>query len=419
MPGIATGLHQPDGQSRKSIATLTQVAWCCGGNCAATSMYRSGIRATAKNPVQNPYDVIGVPRDADESEIKLAFRRLAAQHHPDKNQNDPTAQQRFANLNAAYQILSDPQKRAAYDRFGEAAFRPGGFGANSPGSSGFDVGSINLGDFVNFDNIIGDLLGKVGVRFTKSGDVRQQIVLSFEDAARGCERNIEYAAQELCPRCNGIGGEPGAQTAQCGSCEGRGRIRATPLPIERSCPHCRGSGKRSTRDCTTCRGSGLLSVKRTRSIHIPPGTESGSTRQLRGEGSRPSTDRPAGDLLVEVTVQPHEFFRRRDDDLLCRMKISFTQAALGAEIEVSTLDGTARLRVPAGTQPGTLLKMRGKGLPHRVRGGRGDQLVEMEVEVPRQLSPHARALVEALSQELGHSVATEASTIFDRVKSWF
>lgn len=370
-------------------------------------------------PVQNPYDLLGVPRHASESDIKLAFRRLAAQHHPDKNQGDPTSQQRFADLNAAYQILSDPQKRAAYDRFGDAAFRPGGFGAAGTGIPGFDLGQMNLGDFVNFDNIFGDVLGAMGVRFGKSGDVKQKLELSFEDAARGCERSIEYSVQELCPRCSGVGGEPGAQTSLCGTCEGRGRIRAAPLPIERSCPQCHGSGKRSTRDCTTCRGSGLLGVKRTRTISIPAGIESGATRQLRGEGSRPSADRPAGDLLVEITVRPHEFFRRSDDDILCRMSIGFTQAALGTELEVPTLDGTARLRVPPGTQPGTHLRMRGKGVPHRLRTGRGDQLVEVDVEVPRHLSPHARTLVEALSDELGQSVAANSESLFARLKKWF
>ena len=384
-----------------------------------STVARPGFRASSARLVQNPYDVLGVPRDADESEIKQAFRRLAAQHHPDKNPSDPSAQQRFSDLNAAFQVLSDPQKRAAFDRFGEAAFRPGGGFGGGTNPAGFDFGGINLGDFVNFDNVFGDVLGKMGVRFAKTGDVRQRLSLSFLDAARGCERTIEYNVQELCPRCSGVGGEPGAQTSVCGACEGRGRIRAVPLPIERSCPQCHGTGRRSTRDCTTCRGAGLLGVKRKREIQIPAGIESGSTRQLRGDGSRPSADRPAGDLIVEITVEPHEFFRRSDDDILCKTAITFTQAALGTEIEIPTLDGSAKLRVPAGTQPGTLLKMRGKGLPHRLRAGRGDQLVEMDVEVPRQLSPRARALVEALSVEIGQNATSEPDSLFARLKRWF
>lgn len=368
--------------------------------------------------MQNPYELLGVARDADETEIRSAFRRLAAQHHPDRNPGDPSAQQRFADLNAAYQILGDPQKRAAYDRYGAAAFRPGGFGAGGP-NLGFDFANLNLGDFVRLDNVFGDLLGAMGVKLSKSGDVRQKVTLSFEEAARGCERKLEYTVQELCPRCSGAGGEPGAHTSVCGSCEGRGRVRAAPLPIERICPHCHGSGRRSTRDCTTCRGAGLLGVKRTRVLEIPAGVESGSTRELRGAGNRPSPDRPAGDLIVEISVEPHEFFRRNEDDIHCTMNIGFTQAALGTELEVRTLDGSARLRVPAGTQPGTMLRMRGKGLPRRVRGGRGDQLVEMVVDVPKELNPRARALVEALSQELGQTTGTDGATLFERVKKWF
>lgn len=368
--------------------------------------------------MQNPYDLLGVARDADETEIRSAFRRLAAQHHPDRNPGDPTAQQRFADLNAAYQILGDPQKRAAFDRFGAAAFRPGGFGASGPNVA-FDFANLNLGDFVRLDNVFGDLLGAMGVKLSKSGDVRQKVTLTFEEAARGCERTLEYTVQELCPRCSGSGGEPGAHTTLCGTCEGRGRVRAVPLPIERTCPKCHGSGRRSTRDCTTCRGAGLLGIKRSRTVQIPPGIESGATRELRGAGNRPSPDRPAGDLVVEIAVETHDFFRREDDDILCTMHIGFTQAALGTELEVRTLDGPAKLRVPPGTQPGTLLRMRGKGLPHRVRSGRGDQLVEMVVDVPRELNARARALVEALSQELGQPTATEGSTLFERVKRWF
>jgi len=381
-------------------------------------MARAGFRATPATLVQNPYDVLGLTRGADEAQIKVAFRRLAAQHHPDKNPDDPTAQQRFADLNAAYQILSDPQKRAAFDRFGESAFRPGGFGAGGS-QPGFDFGQVNLGDFVNFDGIFGDVLGRMGVRLQKSGDVRQKLTISFLEAARGCERAVEYNVQELCPRCSGVGGEPDAQTSVCGACAGRGRIRAAPLPLDRSCPQCHGSGRRSTRDCTTCRGAGLLGVKRQRTINIPAGIESGATRQVQGDGSRPSVDRPAGDLIVEITVEPHPFFRRSEDNILCKASINFTQAALGADIEIPTLEGVARLRVPPGTQPGTQLKMRGKGLPHRIRTGRGDQLVEMQIEVPSQLSPRAKTLVEALSLELGQPGSTDPASIFDRLKRWF
>jgi molecular chaperone DnaJ len=366
--------------------------------------------------VPNPYEALGVPRHADDAQIKAAFRRLAAECHPDRNPNDATAHQRFADLNAAYQILSDPQKRAAFDRFGESAFRPGGF-ANQPNP-------VNFGDFVNLDGLFGDVLGAFGVRFGKSGDIRVKLTLSFMEAARGCDRTIDYTLQDLCPRCTGHGGEPDSKMSTCGSCEGRGRVKAVaagiiPIPVERPCPRCHGSGKRAIRDCTTCRGEGLLEVKRSRVIHLPAGIESGSTRELRSEGSRVSPERPRGNLLLEITVEPHEFFRREDDDILCRMPISFAQAALGTELTVPTIEGQARLKIPSGTQPGAILRMRGKGVPHRVRTGHGDQLVEIQVEVPKTLSPRARELIISLSTELGQPSSGASDTLIGRLKRWF
>jgi molecular chaperone DnaJ len=365
--------------------------------------------------MQSPYDVLGVPRHADETQIRAAFRRLAAECHPDRNPTDETAHQRFSDLNAAYQILSDPQKRAAYDRFGEAAFRPGGFGNAAAG--------VNLGDFVNLDNLFGDLLGAFGVRFPKSGDIHTKVSVSFLEAARGCERTVDYTVQDLCPRCQGNGGEPGAQRSKCGTCAGRGRVKAMaggmlPLPIERPCPQCHGTGQRAVRDCTTCRGQGLLTVKRSRTIEIPAGIESGSTRELRGDGNRLGPERPAGNLLVEIHVEPHEFFRRSDDDVLCQMTVSFAQAALGTELTVPTISGQARLKIPAGTQPGSLLRMRGKGLPRRMRASNGDQLVEIQIEVPKSLTPRARELITSLSAELGQSSGGSADTLFGRLKRW-
>jgi molecular chaperone DnaJ len=357
-----------------------------------------------------------VPRHADETQIRAAFRRLAAECHPDRNPNDESAHQRFSDINAAYQILSDPQKRAAYDRFGDAAFRPGGFGGNPV--------EVNLGDFVNLDNIFGDVLGAFGVRLNKTGDIRLKQTLTFMEAARGCDKTIEYTVSALCPRCAGSGGEPGSSLTTCGTCEGRGRVRSMaggvlPLPMERPCSHCRGTGRRATRDCTTCRGAGLLTVKRAQTIHFPAGIEHGAIRELRGEGNRPSAERPSGNLLIEVQVEPHEFFKREEDDVLCRMSVTFAQASLGAEVTVSTLDGQARLKIPAGTQPGARLRMRGKGFPHRMRTGRGDQLVEIHVEVPTRLSPRARELLAALSAELGNVPTPAEQSLFGRLKKWF
>lgn len=364
----------------------------------------------------SPYEVLNVPRHADEAQIRSAFRKLAAECHPDRNPNDESAHQRFKDLNAAYQILGDPQKRAAYDRFGEAAFRPGGFGGQA--------GQVNLGDFVNLDNMFGDLLGAFGVKFGRSGDVHLKVTLPFLDAALGCDRTVEYSAQDLCPRCKGNAGEPDSPITTCGTCEGRGRTRAMaggmfPLPMERPCSSCRGTGKRAVRDCTTCRGAGLLTVKRSRLVEFHAGIENGATREIRGEGSRPNPERPCGNLLIEVSVEPHAYFRRQDDDILCQMTLSFAQAALGTELTVPTIDGQARLKVPAGTQPGARLRMRGKGISHRMRVGRGDQLVEMQVEIPKQLSQRARELIAQLSAELALTPTNDESSLLGRLRKWF
>lgn len=362
--------------------------------------------------MRDPYQVLGVSRRASAEEVKSAFRRLAATHHPDRNPDDPSAQDRFSDLNSAYQILSDPDKRAAWDRYGESAFRPGGGGVPP---------TMNLGDFMPFDGLFGDLLGALGVHVKKSGDVTVQLELTFEEAARGTEKPVSFNVSQLCPRCSGQGGEPGSTQARCASCDGRGRARvlAGVIPLERNCPHCHGSGRRSTRDCTTCRGAGLLGVKSTHTVNIAPGTENGATMRLQGAGSRVGPDRPAGDAIIQITVLSHPFFRRDQDDLLCEATVTFAQATLGSDIDVRTLDGQARLRVPPGTQPGTTLRMRGKGLPHRHRGGRGDQLVRIEVEIPTELSPRARLLVTELADELGRKVTNTKSGLVDRLRTLF
>jgi molecular chaperone DnaJ len=333
-------------------------------------------------------------------------------HHPDRNPDDPTAQDRFSDLNSAYQILSDPDKRAAWDRYGETAFRPGGGGVPP---------TMNLGDFVPLDGLFGDLLGALGVRVKKSGDVTVKLEVTFEEAARGTDKTVSFDISQLCPRCSGQGGEPGSTQARCASCDGRGRSRMLGgvIPLERNCPHCQGSGQRSTRDCTTCRGAGLLGVKSTRTVNIAAGTENGATMKLHGAGSRVGPDRPAGDVVVQVTVLAHPFFRRDQDDLVCETTVTFAQATLGADIDIQTLEGQARLRIPAGTQPGTTLRMRGKGLPHRHRGGRGDQLVRIDIEIPTNLSPRARALVAELSTEIGRKLTDSPAGLVDRLRNLF
>jgi molecular chaperone DnaJ len=362
--------------------------------------------------VRDPYQVLGVGRKATEAEIKSAFRRLAARFHPDKNPGDPNGDQQFKDINQAYQILSDPDKRAAWDRYGEAAFRAGGAG---PGVSFVDLGGL--------DGIFGDILGAFGIRNAERGTVRKKVALSFEEAARGCEKEIQYEAVDLCDDCRGSGAAPGTQTTTCMACNGRGKVRfqqaMLPLAVERPCSRCRGTGQIPSTPCPRCTGAGLQKKSRVAEVNIPAGIEDGSSRIVSGAGNRSRPDRAAGDLEVVVEVREHPFFRREGDDVVCGVPISFVQASIGGEVEVPTLDGKVKLRIPPATQPGNVLRIKGKGIQHKIRGGRGDQLIEVQVEVPTQLSPRAKELIQELGHVLGEDVQPQQKTFGEKLKSLF
>ena len=359
--------------------------------------------------MRDPYELLGVSRNASDAEIRGAFRRMAALHHPDKNPDDKDAQQRFADINRAYQILSDDQKRAAWDRYGEAAFRPGGFdGTGTP-----------FANFSDLEDALKSMLGTFGLRRRPKNAVHVKVSLSFEEAISGCQKSVSYDTKQLCGRCAGGGGEPGAATTQCGACEGRGKVRPlvslNPLQRDRVCSACHGTGLRAVRPCTTCRGDGVIGVRRTMDVHFPAGVDTGYKRTLKGEGNQAAPGKPSGPLVIEAEVREHAFFSRDGDNLLCHVPITFAQAALGAEIEVRTIDGRATLRVPPGVQPNTVLRMRGKGVPRAHRGGRGDQLVEVAVLVPTQLTERARKLVLELSDELLQQKPNLPRTWKDRI----
>jgi len=359
--------------------------------------------------VRDPYELLGVPRDASDAEIRSAFRRLAAQHHPDRNPGDVGAQQRFADLNRAYQILSDDEKRAAWDRFGEAAFRPGGVGQGAP-----------FANFNDLEDALRQVMGAFGLQRPPKNAVKVEVNLSLEEAVRGCAKTIAYDSTQLCSRCEGRGGEPGSATTTCGVCEGRGRVKPLmsllPLQRERECSACHGMGTRPVRACTTCRGDGLIGTRRTLEVNFPAGVATGYRHKLKGEGNRAQPGKPAGPLIVNVTVKEHDFFKRDGDDLLCKVPISFALAALGGEIDVKTLDGHALLRVPAGVQPNTVLRMRSRGAPRAFLGGRGDQLVELSVMVPTSLSAHARRLIMDLAEELKDDKPNFVRSLRDRLR---
>jgi molecular chaperone DnaJ len=364
--------------------------------------------------VRDPYEVLGVPRSASQTDVKAAFRKLAAQHHPDRHPDDSDAQDRFKEINAAYQILGDDQKRAAYDRFGASAFEAGGM----PGAADYvDLGALGL------DGLFGDLLGAFGIRTGDRGDLRKRVRLTFEESVLGCEKEITYERIDACGRCEGSGAEPGSRVDRCGACNGRGRVRfqqaMLPIAVERPCATCRGTGRLPRVRCTQCDGRGVRKRTKTLSVTLPPGIEHGATKIVPGAGNRARSDRPAGDLELVVEVAEHPFFHRSGDDIVCSVPISFAQAALGGDVEVPSLTGRLKVRVPPATQTGSTLRVRGKGVPHRTRSGAGDQLVEVHLEVPTDLTPRARDLIEELGKELGEDVQPKQKSFVEKLKGLF
>jgi molecular chaperone DnaJ len=366
--------------------------------------------------VKDPYSVLGVDRSATAAEIKSAFKRLAAKHHPDRNDGDAASVQRFKEINAAYQILSDPKKRAMFDRFGAA-----GVGGAAARSGPFGGAPIDLGD-LNVDGLFGDLLDALGIRIGDRGDIQTEMAVSFEEAAFGCKKTVSYERIGHCEGCRGTGAASGAGLATCGTCGGRGRVRMQqgvfPIAVDRACPTCQGRGRIPERPCGDCAGSGLRKQRQEVEVVLPPGVENGATQRVEGMGHMTRQRRP-GALEVVIRVRPHELFRRAGHDVICTLPITFAQAVLGDEVEIPTLDGKGMLRVPAGTQPGTVLRIRGKGIPHRVMAGRGDQLVEVQVEIPTDLTDSQKELVVQLAEELGESVQPQRRTFVDKLKDLF
>jgi molecular chaperone DnaJ len=360
----------------------------------------------------DPYELLGVPRTASADEIKAAFRKAATQHHPDRNPNDPEAAERFKALNAAYQVLSDPQRRAAYDRYGAAAEQPGG----PFGGAGFGV-EVN-----GIEDLLGSLFGAFGFQKGARGDLRKEVTLTFQEAAFGTTKKVVYDRAVSCGTCSGSGSKPGSRPQSCNACGGRGRVRFTQgllgLVGERPCSACNGRGSIVTDPCDGCRGVGIVAAENTLEVTVPAGIEEGATTLVHGAGNVARAGKAAGDLELVFRVEEHPFFKRVRDDVVCNVPVSFPIAALGGEVEVPTLDGKAKLRVPGGTQPGAVLRMKGKGIPKRT-GGRGDQRVEVTLEVPTELTPRQKELLEALAKELGESVQPQQKSFVDKLKDLF
>ena len=345
------------------------------------------------------YEVLGVERGASESELKKAFRKLARVVHPDQNPGDPAAEERFKELGEAWTVLSDPDKRAAYDRFGHAAF-------GAPGQAPWPpAGFAGVGEVL--EGLLGDLFGKRAKR-AAGRDLRYTLEIGFAEAAFGAKKAIRFPTRKDCPDCAGTGGRAGRGLAPCGACGGRGEVRVKQgfFTLAKACPTCGGGGKVVTDPCKACGGQGLVRLEREFAVTIPPGSEDGAVKRIAREGEPGRHGGPPGDLHVILRVAPHPLFTRQGHDVVCEVPVSFAQAALGGQIDVPTLDGKVKMRVPAGTQSGRLFRLRGKGIP---RGGdreaRGDQHVRIVVETPAHLTPRQRELLEELAREGGDAVA--------------
>jgi molecular chaperone DnaJ len=347
------------------------------------------------------YEVLGLARDASAIELKRAFRERALRWHPDKNPGDLEAEERFKELNEAYAILSDEDKRAAYDRFGHAAFGAPGAGGVAAGAAGF-AGSV--ADVV--EGLFGDLLGRRGRR-SGGRDLRYTLEVEFAEAAMGTTRTIRFPTRKDCGACGGTGARSGAGLAACQACGGRGEVRIKQgfFTLGKACGACEGTGRVVIDPCSACGGSGLVRLEREFTVRIPPGTEDGAVKMVRGEGEPGRRGGPPGDLHVVVRVGDHPLFTRSGHDVVCEVPISFPQAALGAQVDVPTLEGKVRMRVPSGTQSGRVFRLRGKGIPRGEGGARGDQHVRVVVETPTELTPRQRELLEQLAREGGDAVA--------------
>ena len=365
------------------------------------------------------YEVLGVSKTCSETEMKAAFRKAAMQCHPDRNPGNKDAEHRFKELNEAYQTLSDSQKRAAYDRYGHAAFENGGgFGA----ADGFGSSMADI-----FDDLFGDMMGRRGGARGAGGagrgsDLRYNMEITLEEAFNGKTASLKLPTSVTCDTCSGSGAKPGAKPRTCSMCQGHGRVRAQQgfFAIERTCPTCQGRGEMIDNPCTACAGSGRVTRERQLSVNIPAGVEDGTRIRLSGEGEAGTRGGPAGDLYIFVSTKPHPFFQRDGADLFCRVPISMVQAALGGEIAVRAVDGSeTKVKIPEGTQSGKQFKVRSKGMPVLRSRDIGDLYIQTTVETPQSLTRRQRELLAEFESESSHKTHPEASGFFAKMKDFF
>jgi molecular chaperone DnaJ len=370
------------------------------------------------------YDVLGATKGASEAELKKAYRKKAMELHPDRNKDNPKAEAEFKEVNEAWDVLKDADKKAAYDRYGHAAFDGGMGGGPRPGG-GFSGG----GDFSSafsdvFEDLFGDFMGGRGggaQRASRGSDLRYNLRVSLEEAFSGKQKTISVTSSVACDSCSGTGAAGGAEPSACPTCSGMGKVRAQQgfFTVERTCPTCSGRGRIITNPCTSCAGSGRKQKDRSLSVNIPAGVETGTRIRLAGEGEAGLRGGPSGDLYIFIEVKPHPIFEREGNDLYCRIPVSFATAALGGEIEAPTIDGgRSRVKVPAGSQSGKQMRLRAKGMPALRGGGHGDLYIELALETPVNLTSKQKELLREF-EELGKDNNPESSDFFSKVKSFW
>jgi molecular chaperone DnaJ len=384
------------------------------------------------------YSLLGVEKNASDDDLKKAYRKKAVQYHPDKNPGNKEAEEMFKKVSEAYEVLKDPQKRAAYDRYGHAAFQQGGGGG--PGGFG---GAGGFGGFHDardiFNEVFGSMGGNVGGNVFETffggggrhahddgsrdgADLRYELEITLEEAAKGVERDITFRKAMRCDHCNGTGAEPGSKRVTCPTCRGAGQVRRSGgiFTFTQTCPTCGGAGTKIEKPCGICRGEGRIAKNTTVHMKIPPGVDTGTRLRSHGNGEDGVASGSAGDLYVDISVADHEIFQRQGDDLFCEMPIKFTLAALGGSIEVPTLFGKGSLKIPDGTQTGKIFRIKGQGMPNlRYKNSNGDLLVRVQVEVPVSLSSEQRKKLEEYAQAMGDPVEPGSKGFFDKAKKFF
>jgi molecular chaperone DnaJ len=384
--------------------------------------------ATGKK--EDYYEMLGVARTVTEEELKKAYRKKAIQYHPDKNPGNKEAEEMFKKVSEAYEVLKDPQKRAAYDRFGHAAFQQGGGGPRPSGGFGgggfhdpFDIFREVFGQGGGgiFDEIFSGGGGGNGGGGGHGSDLRYDLEITLEEAAHGVEKEISFRRLGACTHCGGTGAEPGSKRSTCPTCRGAGQVTASRgfFHVRQVCPTCHGSGSRFEKVCGKCDGEGRLQETTKINVRIPAGVDTGSKLRSSGNGEAGALGGQSGDLYIVVHVKDHEVFERQGDDLFTEIPIKFTLASLGGTIQVPTLQGKATLKIPAGTQSGTTFRLKGRGMPHLRGSAHGDQLIRVQVEVPTSLSAEQRKKLEEYAQACGDAEEPVAKSFFEKARKFF